>query len=96
MPFEVLVKMPPALRPYLAAGPAGQQAASTWLGGIVEPDKIRVRVMSLGKVGSNLDHWCCAQTLLPVGYRAIITLRTHTLEVEFCGEVVSNPGSYMF
>ena len=92
VPFEVTIKMPLALRPYLAGGSAGQQAASTWLGGIVEPDKINVKVLSLGKVAGDMSYWCSPMTLLPVGYHAITTLRTCTLEVQLHSEVVSDSG----
>ena len=92
VPFEVTIKMPLALRPYLAGGSAGQQAASTWLGGIVEPNKINVEVLSLGKVAGDMSRWCSRTTLLPVGYHAITTLRTCTLEVQLQSEVVSDLG----
>ena len=92
VPFEVFVKLPPALGTLLAAGSASQQAASTWLSGIVKPDEISVRVLSLGKVAGNMAYWCCPMTLLPVGYHVVVTLRTCTLEVKLDCEVVSNIG----
>ena len=94
VPFEVFVKMPPALGTILANGSASQQAASTWLGGLTEPDEISVRVLSLGKVAGNMAYWCCPMALLPVGYHVVVTLRTSTLEVKLDCEVVSNAGVF--